>query len=842
MSTQLNNNNLDDYIIKAKNDDAIISQFESRQLIDNAELLPYKKMSTNYRKNIMKLIATTAAAAIFAGVFAVNNSNIINNLSENKNNKIIVSNSIVSNSPSDKKDTDKLLPKNKKELEIESAPIKVVIKKVVVETADIKKDDNSGRDKKKDKNNFNIQSANVIELTKNELNKLGIKVMPNESIEFTALQDSKYPRNITLSKNGTSIERSNDDKKTPEPKFVTDRNGNKIISLFSGKNRNALLANVTTQDGTLPIATISDKNPNVSVKTMSIDYNSKENSLLNIDGKAEYDENKLKLKEGTALIYSDSKDSIDVDQINNKSQNANKIVKRKNILRKPQITAVIIDANKSNDKQTQETDLQKQINSSLNAYTNDSSMHTMLQQIYKCKPDKKTNKIEVAIATVKNKIKKDIAVSTQFENDELGIGAVMDMDTNKINLAYSFDSDKLNNFIGKYIKDFDISKITALMEKNENKTFDEKSLAKMMNDSAFKNMIKNIYGYDNMNQYKKDMNDLIKNNKFKIKVKNNIVINDEGKVVNSDEDINDEKSLESDDNEDINIRHLDNEKEYDHKIDTMRDGKYSFPIDTLEPKDIVELNSSQLAKINKVIKNITVNVDKQTFKNDSDLEQKKKIIITKTEFKHINQDTSGIPQFDGIKDMQWASKDFDEMPAFGSSIFNKEEELKCLEEYQDINKLIPISIKLEDDEVNYILWYEPTIDLINSLPSKYAKMLSIEYNASKSGETCGNTPNAAPLMDVWKACDGDVKNLGVAPNPAKEKVTISFELLVAKNISISLNDLTGMHIADLRSNVYTEKGNHSEQITLPNNLTAGMYYIVLKSEQGETAIQRLIIQ
>ncbi|MCX6148817.1 MAG: T9SS type A sorting domain-containing protein [Candidatus Kapabacteria bacterium] len=973
MNNDFLNNNLDNYFELAKNDNSIISQSESRQLIENEDFAKLSKSSTK-GKIKMGFIATTAAAAVFAGLFAINNTDFINK----DNHSINESKVIASNNNTDKKvETDKLLPSNSKDVELRTAPIKKIETKVVFEkdTANIIKDENTNKDKKKDKNSFNIQSANVIVLNKAELEKLGVKLIDNSTIEFTALQDSKNPRKVTLTKNSSAIERSNGNVKSPEPKFVTDRNGNKILSLFTGKNRNALLANVTTKDGTLPIATISDNNPNVSVRTMSIDLSNKENDHLTsaaemsiVEFRKSKTNEELDQKDTTCPQVSLTVNDSEVQQIiemaqkdtsikrifsenyiksgnkihktreniknteiiNDKpidtnkqtainyqaiahNQNANKIVIRKNILHNPK-EKFNMTLKPGQVLVADEAENSTQIN----------IVTSNIEDNQNNQKDENSSIIEVDSNNTPNKSRKEMQLNAHFNSDELGLGMIMEVDSNmKMNMGYSFDKDKLNGVIDKYLSKLDLSKLAVLdsMRKMPSFNFDKNTIAKMINDSNIQSIYKNLYkdmSHDS-NITNMSNNVKVKFDKDKIKIQKRIQLKQNDKkseVIDEsilDMPIKDLKVIEKNDYQNrlnevltswksdssmhkmlqklykckpsddkkvedipksamkvsisdvIRIRHLDNENEFSNKLDSIKDGKYSFPFDTLNPNDNIGLNLSQLSKLNSELRKIKINIDKQTITNGDLSDNKNVVVVTKSEIKHSKQDsmqndkemkaiitnrtykydkqdTSGIAQFSGVKDMEWAAKDFDEMPAFGSAIFNKDKELKCLEEYQDINKLIPISIKFDNNNIDYILWYEPNEELINSLPTKYAKMLSIEYNASKSGETCGNTPNAAPLMDVWKACDGDVKNLGVAPNPAKEKVTISYDLLVAKNISISLNDLTGMHIADLKSNVYTEKGNHSDQINLPNNLASGMYYIVLKTDQGETAIQRTIVQ
>ncbi len=801
------NTNLNDFFDEAKNDSPIISQSESRQLIENAEFASADKLQNKIGINKMSLITTTAAAAIFAGVFAINNSEILNNNHENNtyknsdnntlNTNSIASNNNNNNSSNDKSNDEKSLPISKKDLEVIPEPKKEVIKKIVIEKTNAIPKEDIKKSTTKDKHSLNIQCANVIELNSDELHKLGVKVLPDMSIEFIALQSSQNPRKITLTKNSSAIERSKEYIKSPEPKFVTDKNGNKIISLFTSKNKNALLANVSTREGVMPIATISDKNPNLTVRTMSIDMSNKEkdqltsglnesliefrkiengidvtdsiykglawtvadNRIKNIVKIAQNDKrvvnvfNESYIKSGNEItktkenikdktISDNSSDIIDPNDNLNietflKMNNANTIIIRKNILNQPKPNLA----------------LRLQPGQKIISSSDENEKNISL------------NLVEVANDDTHGKLRTEEELSALKNSNEMGDGYIFNLDSNKNKEYNSLDKEKINKLIGKYIKNIDINKL----EKHNN-------LGEIVINSDNQNIILDTIIQNNISQVNIDsIVKSISSGKHKINIEKNVQIK-----VNKD-----------------------------NQITTITTS------DSNEEKEIP----------------------------DSNTENKMTTIVVKSDMKYSRKNLSDTSNPHFIKNMPWAAKDFDEMPAVCSNIFEKDSDLTALMvEYKEINKLIPISIKLDNSTIDYILWYEPSELLISSLPTDIAYRVEKEYIASKSGETCGNTPNPAPLMDVWKACSGDLKNLGVVPNPAKENVTVSYELVNAKNISISLNDLTGNKVAELKANSFIEKGNHSELINLPNNIPSGMYYVVLISDQNETAIQRIIIQ
>lgn len=84
-----------------------------------------------------------------------------------------------------------------------------------------------------------------------------------------------------------------------------------------------------------------------------------------------------------------------------------------------------------------------------------------------------------------------------------------------------------------------------------------------------------------------------------------------------------------------------------------------------------------------------------------------------------------------------------------------------------------------------------------------------------------------------------VTALEVYPNPFTSTTTIAFSLSNASNIKIDLTDLSGRKIKTIAEGNF-EEGNL--QLTLrKENLTAGIYFLQLTSDQG-ASIEKIIIQ
>ena len=89
--------------------------------------------------------------------------------------------------------------------------------------------------------------------------------------------------------------------------------------------------------------------------------------------------------------------------------------------------------------------------------------------------------------------------------------------------------------------------------------------------------------------------------------------------------------------------------------------------------------------------------------------------------------------------------------------------------------------------------------------------------------------------------DNTSMKLNVYPNPAREKVTISYELRSAQEINIDLINLVGQRTTSFLSDNKQEPGMYSYEFRLPGNIPAGVYFIRLSTEKGQ-GIQKLILE
>lgn len=162
----------------------------------------------------------------------------------------------------------------------------------------------------------------------------------------------------------------------------------------------------------------------------------------------------------------------------------------------------------------------------------------------------------------------------------------------------------------------------------------------------------------------------------------------------------------------------------------------------------------------------------------------------------------------------------------------------------NINELIPIEISFDGVNTDFIVWYEATEEFLTKLPSNLLEKINPELAAiSDQAQHCDNAPiekdNA--VMDVWSGCSGAIKEMKVYPNPVTSNSNVEFDLDDNRIISIAVYDLSGKLIKSVKSGMALDKGSNSRSLNL-NGVNPGLYYVVVKSDRGEQALQRIVIE
>ncbi|MFP4528854.1 MAG: T9SS type A sorting domain-containing protein [Candidatus Kapaibacterium sp.] len=167
-----------------------------------------------------------------------------------------------------------------------------------------------------------------------------------------------------------------------------------------------------------------------------------------------------------------------------------------------------------------------------------------------------------------------------------------------------------------------------------------------------------------------------------------------------------------------------------------------------------------------------------------------------------------------------------------------------LDEFEKINQMLPIAVDLDGGGIDYILWLEPTTDIIDRLPGDVRATLEPELQAlAGNADYCEMYPETGgePFLDIWRGCSGDVRHLKVYPNPAASDVSVEFSLAESRDVTVSLHDMFGRRIRELGKYPALGAGAHTMLYAL-GNPEPGMYLISIQTPNGEQAVQRVIIE
>lgn len=280
----------------------------------------------------------------------------------------------------------------------------------------------------------------------------------------------------------------------------------------------------------------------------------------------------------------------------------------------------------------------------------------------------------------------------------------------------------------------------------------------------------------------------------------------------------------------------------DGKLDQNKYKEFMLGIGKVLGKDI-KVDSELSGTSNKKIEKYELRV-KTDFEVDS---------LDKLSFDDPNSTTFEIPLNtkliieDGGTDLEFKLRPGqtvwgEEKPVGSNKMFHSNMEFDFMK--YNINELIPIEISFDGVNTDFIVWYEATDDFLKSLPTNILEKINPELVALyEQNDHCENEPieKKDAVMDVWSGCSGAIKEMKVFPNPATSNSNVEFELEDSRVISISIYDLSGKLIKNVKTGMSLGKGNTSESLNL-TGVNPGLYYVVVKSEKGEQALQRIIIE
>jgi hypothetical protein len=165
-----------------------------------------------------------------------------------------------------------------------------------------------------------------------------------------------------------------------------------------------------------------------------------------------------------------------------------------------------------------------------------------------------------------------------------------------------------------------------------------------------------------------------------------------------------------------------------------------------------------------------------------------------------------------------------------------------------ISTLIPILVRSGDAYTaqdkqkkrwrpDVILWYEPTPQFLEWLPELLGKEIGTEYEAI----TRNQPASTCKYFDACLNVKGRVKSYKVYPNPVVSDLKVVLDLEEAREVSISITDITGRVVKTLMSNITQQAGPREYALDV-SGMPEGIYLLLIETNQDERIIQRLIVK
>lgn len=171
-----------------------------------------------------------------------------------------------------------------------------------------------------------------------------------------------------------------------------------------------------------------------------------------------------------------------------------------------------------------------------------------------------------------------------------------------------------------------------------------------------------------------------------------------------------------------------------------------------------------------------------------------------------------------------------------------------VDKFIKINKLIPVVVptgKADEngETVSFIFWYDPKPEFLEILPAEEREELKRELNIlEESEEICEAAAIAGEdaYLDIWRSCSGSIDRFSVYPNPATTKLNVKYALGDGGKVTIALHDLFGAGVRELAAQNQAA-GEHSLSFNI-DGIAPGIYLVVVQTQSGEQAVQRVIVE
>lgn len=168
------------------------------------------------------------------------------------------------------------------------------------------------------------------------------------------------------------------------------------------------------------------------------------------------------------------------------------------------------------------------------------------------------------------------------------------------------------------------------------------------------------------------------------------------------------------------------------------------------------------------------------------------------------------------------------------------------------SSLVPVEVMLGDSSIKtmgnsysrIVLWYLPTPEFVDALPSRYRDNLKHELEAIKNGtstEAVCSVIKGESLLDICRMNSESIHKMRLEPNLAKEFTRCKFILTKSMKASVTVHDILGKVVKEVSRNSEISEGANDIKIDL-SGISAGVYMVAITAENGEQTVQRLVIK
>jgi len=160
--------------------------------------------------------------------------------------------------------------------------------------------------------------------------------------------------------------------------------------------------------------------------------------------------------------------------------------------------------------------------------------------------------------------------------------------------------------------------------------------------------------------------------------------------------------------------------------------------------------------------------------------------------------------------------------------------------FNQIPLLIPVEVKGNGIYESVIFWFLPNENFFNSITEEVSVDLQAEIDYITAEDKSGLVK---PECKYYEECKNtlELTNFKAYPNPANQRVTVSFEMPETIGGRISLVDLAGREKQVLHPQSQFAAGSHQLEFDL-SSVAEGIYLLTLYSDKGVQTHRLMVVR